>query len=177
MKPHVAVLYAPGTNCHEETIHAITQLLNYSAKLVILKKNGKLPCSLKNFTHLIIPGGFSFGDHFGAGRVAALLIRYGCMDELKEFIGRGGKIMGICNGFQILCELGLLPGVLALNRSERFESRRWIRVRTTLDDFWTKGGLENKILTLPVAHAEGRFIIRAGDIVYPAMHYLNEDNL
>ncbi len=175
-KPRVAVLYAPGTNCHKETLHAVTELLTYPAKIILLKENGKLSHSLKNFTHLIIPGGFSFGDHFGAGRVAALLIKYGCMDELKEFIQRGGKVMGICNGYQILCELGFLPGTLALNTSERFESR-WIRVRTTLDEFWAKSDLENKILRLPVAHAEGRFVIRPGDTIYPAMHYLNKEDL
>lgn len=176
MKLRVGVLYAPGTNCHKETMHAITNILRVKSTLVVIGKDGKLSHHLKNFSHLIIPGGFSFGDHFGAGRVAALLIKHGCMDELKEFISRGGKIMGVCNGFQILCELGLLPGVLVENKSGRFESR-WVNVRTTPDEFWASAGMENKILRLPIAHAEGRLIIRAGDIIHPAIHYLNKKNL
>lgn len=176
MAAHVGILYAPGTNCHQETRDAVTRVLGVKSTLVILSEEGKLSHRLKNFSHLIFPGGFSFGDHFGAGRVAALLLKQGCIDELRKFIHRGGKIMGVCNGFQILCELGLLPGALVKNKSGLFESR-WVTVRTTLEDFWENAGTENRVLHLPVAHAEGRLISRAGDIAYPAMHYLNKESL
>lgn len=170
-KPHVAVLYAPGTNCHKETMHALS-LLEINSTLVIIDDKGKLSHPLKRFSGLILPGGFSFGDHFGAGRVLSILLRQRLASELTEFAARGKQILGICNGFQVLTESGLLPGALVLNESGHFESR-WIKIKPAQWDFWRTNHIQRK-LELPVANKEGRFIW--DEMVFPAFHYVDDKN-
>jgi len=170
MKAHVAVLYTPGTNCHEETRDAIARIPGVKSTLVILSDKGKLSHGLKNFSHLIIPGGFSFGDHFGAGRVLSILIKRHLADELKEFTAKKNRILGICNGFQVLVELGLLPGALIQNASKKFESR-WIKIVSAYRGLGGYMDFGNNALSLPVAHAEGRIILPQSATVCPAFYY------
>lgn len=172
-KPHIAVLYAPGTNCHEETMYALSEILGIKSTLVIIDDKGKLSHSLKRFRGLVLPGGFSFGDHFGAGRVLAILIKQRLIDELQEFSAQRKQILGICNGFQALTEAGLLPGVLLQNASCRFESR-WVRIKTAQWDFARTNHLRQKSLLLPVAHGEGRFVWNPNTLIFPAFYYVDE---
>jgi len=181
---HVAVLYAPGTNCHEETMHALTEILEIKSTLVIIDEKGKLSHSLKNFTGLTLPGGFSYGDHFGAGRVLSVLIRYSrykeqrLIDELREFAARKKQILGICNGFQVLTETGLLPGALLKNASGHFDSpSSWVDIRAAQYDFWRTNHLRYKTLHLPAAYGEGRFVWKADTddgLVFPAFYYVDD---
>ena len=157
----VGVLYAPGTNCHEETLYAV-QLAGGQAELVILKAVLEGQDSLLNYPALIIPGGFSWGDHLGAGRIEGIILNSRLREQLEAVAGRI-PILGICNGFQVLVETGLLPEVrptirqvaLLQNQSARFESR-WTNLLFHNEScIWTKG-LGEKIRRIPVAHGEGR---------------------
>lgn len=175
MIPHnkIAVLYAPGTNCHKETIFVLSKIMGINTELVVLGKKG-LPKSLNNFTGLVIPGGFTYGDHFGAGKIAALQIKHYLADELNDFSAEQKPILGICNGFQILTQSGLLPGSLELNNSTRFESR-WINLRTSQRGFSLTEKLEGSNMSMPVAHKEGRFTFRSDELVYPIFYYADDD--
>lgn len=126
--------------------------------------------SLKDYQVLALPGGFSFGDDIGAGKVLAIKFKYRLLESLQDFINRGNLVIGICNGFQVLVKLGLLPGIngdyksqlttLSFNDSGRFEDR-WVYLKA-LDSCspFTKG-LEN--LYLPVRHGEGKFLVKDAD--------------
>ncbi len=164
-KPQIAVLYAKGTNCHEETVWAITVAGGHGEILLLTDLlSGKR--KLTEFQAVIIPGGFSWGDHIAAGRVQAIHMVFCLRDQLQEMVAQKRPIMGICNGFQVLTETGLLSKnkigipdvVLRQNYSARFEHRLVrLRFRDT-NSFWTKG-LVDEMLIMPVAHAEGRFHI------------------
>jgi len=156
MTPRIAVLLAPGINCYEETAYAIQQA-GGQAELVLDTDICEGRTNLSDFDALVIPGGFSFGDHFGAGRVAAILLG----EYLRAYARLGRPIIGICNGFQILMEAKLFDGpngesggALVQNNSGLFESRRSVIVAFERSP-WTEG-LVGKALEIPVAHAEGR---------------------
>ncbi|MGE5551607.1 MAG: phosphoribosylformylglycinamidine synthase subunit PurQ [Bacteroidota bacterium] len=178
MKPKIGVMYAPGTNCHEETAFAIG-LAGGEAVYVLLGDLLAKRASLASLQGLVFPGGFSFGDHIAAGRVYAvhLIARLG--DELRRFLQRRRPILGICNGDQILMETGLLPGealgerlgALTQNRSARFEGR-WVTLAAAGESFW-RDGLSDRHLRLPSAHGEGRLMLAEGVAVHPAFHYVD----
>lgn len=164
-KSLIAVLYAKGTNCHEETVWAI-KMAGGQGEIVLLHDLLSGKCKLTDFQAVVIPGGFSWGDHIAAGRVQAIHLVYCLRDQLLNMIAEEKPIMGICNGFQVLTETGLLPKneigipavVLRQNYSARFEHRLVrLRFRDT-KSFWTEG-LADQVLVMPVAHAEGRFHI------------------
>ncbi len=165
----VLVLRSAGTNCDEETAHAFRlaggtpELLHVGA---LLRKERRLD----EFDALAFPGGFSYGDDLGAGTVLANRLRARLADDLEAFVDSGRLVIGICNGFQVLVRLGLLPGwpgekvaSLIENTSGKFEDR-WVTLRVETDtcpflrggEPLTRGGL----LRLPVAHREGRFVVR-----------------
>jgi len=167
--PRVIVLRAPGTNCDEETA-AAWQLAGARAETWHLGRLLEDPSLLDRFQILTIPGGFSYGDDLGAGRIMATRLGHAMGDALWRFHDRGGLIAGICNGFQVLVRCGLLPGpapagaggpapcpaTLAHNDSGRFEAR-WIKLRP-------RPGLSPFIefddpIELPVAHGEGKFLL------------------
>src|SRR5215472_17008590 len=130
MTPTVAILYAPGTNCHEETAAALERA-GLASELLLLRDLLTGHARLDRYQATIVPGGFSHGDHLGAGRVFATILVSQLKDELSAFLGAGKPLLGICNGFQVLTEAGILPGktlgerALALveNESARFEDR------------------------------------------------------
>lgn len=179
MPPKIGILYAPGTNCHEETAFAVER--EGGAPSVLLLDDliaGRE--RLLDYHGLIIPGGFSYGDHLAAGRIFAVrFVRY-LAEALGEFLARRRPILGICNGDQVLMEIGLLPegtigsrrGALTQNRSARFEGR-WVSLSAVPGTFWTKG-LEGRILRIPSAHGEGRLTVAPGSAVRPAFHYVDE---
>ena len=162
-RPRAIVLRAPGTNCDEETAVAWERA---GAEVETWHVNRLLESmvSMDSFQILTIPGGFSYGDDLGAGRILATRLGAVLGDSLRRFHERGGLILGICNGFQVLVRAGLLPGglpsakaTLTRNHSGRFEAR-WVRLST-------KPGLSPFVsselpspIELPVAHGEGRFV-------------------
>jgi phosphoribosylformylglycinamidine synthase subunit PurQ / glutaminase len=160
--PRVIVLRAPGTNCDEETAVA-WQLAGAVAETWHVGRLLEDPKALDQVQILTIPGGFSYGDDLGAGRILATRLGHALGDALRRFHDRGGLIAGICNGFQVLVRCGLLPGghaacpaTLAHNDSGRFEAR-WIKLmpRPGLSPFVAF----QEPIELPVAHGEGKFLL------------------
>jgi phosphoribosylformylglycinamidine synthase subunit PurQ / glutaminase len=159
--PRVIVIRAPGTNCDEEAVLA-WQRAGAVAETWHVNRLIESPAVLDRFEILTIPGGFSYGDDLGAGRILATRLGVVLGDGLRRFHDRGGLVLGICNGFQVLVRSGLLPGgpfpfaaTLAHNDSGRFEAR-WVNVvpRPGLSPFVTF----NEPIELPVAHGEGKFL-------------------
>jgi phosphoribosylformylglycinamidine synthase len=162
-KPRVFIVRAPGTNCDEETAiawqkaGAVTETWHIGR---LLEK----PSALDNFQVLTIPGGFSYGDDLGAGRILAVRLGTVLNDTVIRLRDRGGLILGICNGFQVLVRAGLLPGradwgpaTLAVNASRRFEDR-WVRMRPVPGK--TPFLLDAEPIDAPSAHGEGRFLLK-----------------
>jgi phosphoribosylformylglycinamidine synthase subunit PurQ / glutaminase len=160
-RPRAIVLRAPGTNCDEETA-AAWERAGAIAETWHVGRLIEAPGALDQFQILTIPGGFSYGDDLGAGRILAVRLGTVLGEALRRFHDRGGLILGICNGFQVLVRAGLLPGgaspcrmTLARNESGRFEAR-WVRLlpRPGLSAFVQSP----EPIELPVAHGEGRFV-------------------
>jgi len=157
-----AILYAPGTNCHEETGAALAAAGGKS-ELVLLHDLMQGSTSLARYQAAVIPGGFSYGDHLAAGRIFATLLVARLRDQLVEFLEAAKPLLGICNGFQVLADAGILPGrtpgqrsmALLENQSARFEDRKIRLSVTSGKSLWTNG-LEGQILRMPTAHGEGR---------------------
>jgi phosphoribosylformylglycinamidine synthase I len=116
---------------------------------------------LQDVDAVVLPGGFSYGDYLRTGAIARFAR---VMDDVRAFAERGGPVVGICNGFQILCEAGLLPGALIRNRQLRFVCR-WVdvRVETSLSPL-TAGLVPGETLRVPVKHGEGQFVAREDDL-------------
>jgi phosphoribosylformylglycinamidine synthase len=156
--PRAIILRAPGTNCDEETVEA-WRLAGAEVETVHVDRVLEHPETLDAYQILTVPGGFSYGDDLGAGRILAS--RIGALDEaLRRFHDRGGLILGICNGFQVLVKAGLLPGgdraTITHNDSGQFECR-WVRLACTTpgrSPFLPDG----EPIELPVAHGEGKFV-------------------
>lgn len=147
------VVVFPGSNCDDDMIHVLGSVLGAEVHKLWHKDT-----SLEAYTTedcIILPGGFSYGDYLRAGAIA----RYSpIMQSVISFANKGGKVWGICNGFQILCESGLLPGALVRNRDQKFISKNiHLRVETT-DSLITNQCTKGQILKMPIAHAEGRYI-------------------
>jgi phosphoribosylformylglycinamidine synthase I len=157
-----AVLYAPGTNCHEETAVAI-EAAGGRAQLVLLRDLLQGKARLGDFQAAVIPGGFSYGDHLGAGRIFAAMLVARLRDQLVEFLESRKPLLGVCNGFQVLAESGILPArtlgnrslALLENQSAHFEDRK-VRLHVSATPcMWTEG-LAGEFLEMPSAHGEGR---------------------
>lgn len=168
--PRSLILRAPGINCDEETA-AAWELAGAQVESWHVSRILEEPQALTRFQILTIPGGFSYGDDLGAGRILAARL-HSLGDALRTFRDRGGLMLGICNGFQVLVKAGLLPGAssktpvtLARNESGHFESR-WVRLAPTpgLSPFIT----DPEPIELPVAHGEGRFLT-ADPAIVPAL--------
>ncbi len=147
------VVVFPGSNCDDDMIHVLGAVLGAEVHKLWHKDT-----SLEDYTSedcIILPGGFSYGDYLRAGAIA----RYSpIMQSVISFANNGGKVWGICNGFQILCESGLLPGALVRNRDQKFISKNiHLRVETT-DSLITNRCSKGQVLKMPIAHAEGRYI-------------------
>ena len=158
MKPTVNILYLPGTNCHAETIRAFTRA-GARPQLVFLANIVSGVSRLDDADILCVPGGFSFGDHLGAGSVAALMLRTRLAEQFQACFDR--PMIGICNGFQIIMRADRFgPGVsLKVNDSGTFENRPVQRHVVSRDNpsLWLDG-LAGATLTFPCAHGEGRFV-------------------
>jgi len=164
MKPKALILTGYGINTDLEMAYAF-ELVGAGAERVHLNDLIAGEAKLAKFDIFVIPGGFSFADDLGAGKVLAERLRVHLMDELLQFIKDGKLILGVCNGFQVLVKLGLLPALehyglqeatLTFNESGRFEDR-WVHLKLEDDSvcLFTRG-LER--IDLPVRHAEGKFV-------------------
>ncbi|MDO4539931.1 MAG: phosphoribosylformylglycinamidine synthase subunit PurQ [Syntrophomonadaceae bacterium] len=147
MKFGVAVF--PGSNCDADCLYAIRDVLGRPAEYVWHREP-----KLKGFDALILPGGFSYGDYLRCGAIARFSP---IMDEIISFAERGGLLLGICNGFQILTEAGLLPGALLRNRSLKFICETVTMQVSNADTAFTRLYGQDELIRLPIAHGEGNY--------------------
>lgn len=168
--PNVLILRAPGTNCDQETAYAFERA---GGKTEILHINRLLenPSLFGRFQVLCIPGGFSYGDDVGAGRILANQIAHHLAETLAEFKAAGKLILGICNGFQVLLKSGILlendaqagpAATLTWNDSGRYEDR-WVKLGVDGTTSVFVAGIES--MYLPIAHAEGKFVARDDSVL------------
>jgi len=145
----IGIIVFPGSNCDRDCYHAATKVLGASAEFVWHKAE-----TLPQLDAVIIPGGFSYGDYLRTGAIARFSP---VMAAVARFAENGGLVLGICNGFQILLEAGLLPGVMMRNTSLSFICKDMhVRVENTATPF-TGRCRSGQVLTLPIAHAEGNY--------------------
>ncbi len=144
-----AVIVFPGSNSEYETYHVVHHILGQPAEMVWHKET-----RLDGFDVIILPGGFAHGDYLRAGAIARFSP---CMAAVERHASRGGVVVGICNGFQVLTEAGLLPGALMRNERISFISRdAWLRVETA-DTKLTAACRRGDVIRMPIAHGEGRY--------------------
>ncbi len=149
MKAGVVVF--PGSNCDHDCYHVLKHVLNVETEFLWHKDT-----DLKNVDLIVLPGGFSYGDYLRCGAIAS---HSPIMDSVKEFAEKGGFVLGICNGFQILTEAGLLPGALTRNKKLRFVCK-YVNIsvensNTPFSNFYTDG----EIIKIPIAHMDGNYFI------------------
>src|ERR1700690_2260286 len=142
-----AVIQFPGSNCDQDAVHVLRNVLEHSARLIWHKET-----SLGDADAVIVPGGFSYGDYLRTGAIARFSP---VMEAVQAFAANGGPVLGICNGFQILCEAGLLPGALIRNRSLQFRCEHVFLKTVTAQSPFTRRIPAAQILRLPIAHGEG----------------------
>jgi len=145
-----AVIRFPGSNCDQDCYHALQHVFGIQTDYVWHKDS-----SLKGYDLVVLPGGFSYGDYLRCGAIAKFSP---VMAAVRKFAADGGLVLGVCNGFQILVEAGLLPGALIRNRGLKFICRELrLSVGTTNSPF-TSAGQKEQVLRLPIAHGEGCYI-------------------
>jgi phosphoribosylformylglycinamidine synthase len=144
---NLAVLQFPASNCDQDAIHALRDVLGHSARYVWHKEN-----CLGDADAVIVPGGFSYGDYLRCGAIARFSP---VMQAVKQFADNGGLVLGVCNGFQVLTEAGLLPGALVRNRDLQFHCEHIFLKTATVDSPFTNKIPPGKILRIPIAHGEG----------------------
>lgn len=146
---NIGIIVFPGSNCDRDCAHVLSEIMGQTVHFIWHQER-----SVKGLDAIILPGGFSYGDYLRTGAIARFSP---IMDPIVEFVGRGGMVLGICNGFQMLLELGLLPGAMLRNRDLSFICEdRYIRVENA-DTPFTNHYEPGQILRLPIAHAEGNF--------------------
>ena len=145
---HLGIVTFPGSNCDHDVYHVVKHALGREAVYVWHKD--RLPGGLDA---VVVPGGFSYGDYLRCGALARFSP---VMEDVAAYARKGGPVLGICNGFQILCEAGLLPGVLMRNASLKFIARD-VTLRVEGRETPATRGLGGALLTMPVAHAEGSY--------------------
>jgi len=143
------VVIFPGSNCDQDMIYALGTIMNQEVVSLWHKSKDLQKCDF-----IVLPGGFSYGDYLRSGAIARFSP---IMEKVIAFAKEGGFVMGVCNGFQILCEAGLLPGVLLHNINQRFMCKN-VYIRTETDDSLITSFIPvRKVLKIPVANAEGRY--------------------
>jgi phosphoribosylformylglycinamidine synthase subunit PurQ / glutaminase len=144
-----SIIVFPGSNCDHDAYHAAKHVLGQDAEFVWHKET-----SLKGADVVVLPGGFSHGDYLRTGAIARFSP---VMTAVGDFVRSGGPVLGICNGFQILCEAGLLPGAMLRNRDLKFHCEHvHIRVEQT-DTPFTAVASKGQVLRVPIAHGEGNY--------------------
>ena len=151
-----AVLQFPGSNCDQDLVHVLKNVLGHSAQLIWHKED-----SLGDADAVLIPGGFSYGDYLRTGAIARFSP---IMHAVQNFAANGGYVLGVCNGFQVLCETGLLPGALIRNRSLQFRCEN-VFLKTQINDSpFTNKIPADKLLRVPIAHGEGCYFADAATL-------------
>jgi phosphoribosylformylglycinamidine synthase subunit PurQ / glutaminase len=151
-----AVVVFPGSNCDHDSYHVATHVLGQQAECIWHKDT-----SLKGADVVILPGGFAHGDYLRTGAIARFSP---IMPAVVDFAARGGPVLGICNGFQVLLESGLLPGAMLRNRDLKFHCEQvYVKVEQA-DTPFTAGARKGQVLQMPVAHGEGNYYA-APDVV------------
>jgi phosphoribosylformylglycinamidine synthase len=144
-----AIIVFPGSNCDHDAYHAAKHVLGHDAEFVWHKETG-----LKGADVVVLPGGFSHGDYLRTGAIARFSP---VMTAVRQFAESGRPVLGICNGFQILCEAGLLPGAMLRNRDLKFHCEHiFVRVEQT-DTPFTSRAVKGQVLRIPIAHGEGNY--------------------
>jgi phosphoribosylformylglycinamidine synthase len=144
-----SIVVFPGSNCDHDAYHAVKHVLGQEAEFVWHKET-----DLKGADVIVLPGGFSHGDYLRTGAIARFSP---VMTAVRRFADAGGPVLGICNGFQILLEAGLLPGAMLRNRDLKFHCEHvFVRVEQT-DTPFTAGAAKGQVLRLPIAHGEGNY--------------------
>ncbi|MFP4654912.1 MAG: phosphoribosylformylglycinamidine synthase subunit PurQ [Methanohalobium sp.] len=145
----IAIIQFGGTNCDRDVLHVLKDVMDVDAELVWYKDK-----NLEDFDGVVIPGGFSYGDYLRAGAIAA---RTPIMDSVKKMVSYGKPVIGICNGFQVLTESGLLDGALTTNAYPKFLCK-WTHLRVDNNNTpFTSRFEKGDIIQIPIAHKEGNF--------------------
>jgi phosphoribosylformylglycinamidine synthase I len=153
--PRVGVVTFPGSLDDRDALRAVETMGGVGVPI------WHADAGLHDVDAVILPGGFSYGDYLRCGAIARFAR---VMEEVRVFAERGGPVLGICNGFQILCESGLLPGALIRNRSLRFVCRRvYLRVETSRSAV-THGLIPGEVLEVPIKHGEGQFVVDPAEL-------------
>jgi phosphoribosylformylglycinamidine synthase subunit PurQ / glutaminase len=165
--PRVAVVQFPGTNCERETVRALQA--HSDASVEVVWHGDALPPD--RYSAVVLPGGFAYGDHLRAGAIARFSR---VMQGVAEMARAGGLVLGICNGFQVLLEAGLLPGAMLRNAPQQFRSE-WVCCRVERSDTpFTSACEVGQVLRLPIAHGEGNYV-SLGDPSAVALRYSDAD--
>jgi phosphoribosylformylglycinamidine synthase len=146
---NIGIIVFPGSNCDRDCAHVVSEVMGQSAHFIWHQET-----SVKGIDAIILPGGFSYGDYLRTGSIARFSP---IMETVSEFANRGGLVLGICNGFQILLEAGLLPGAMLRNKDLSFICEEvYVRVENA-DTPFTNQCQPGQILKLPIAHADGNY--------------------
>ncbi len=154
-----------GLNCEEETKYAFEwagRKDNVRADIVHINELIKKPRMLRDYNILAFPGGFSYGDDTGSGKAYANKFKNHLSKELAEFLSRDTLLIGICNGFQIVTNLGILPGALTYNKKGLYLDR-WVDLKVVGNSPWLRN---IKTISLPIAHGEGKYIGKDSDVAF-----------
>ena len=149
MKPKIGVVVFPGSNCDHDAYYAFKKVLDCETRFLWHKET-----NIKESDLIILPGGFSYGDYLRTGSIARFSP---IMNTVIDFAEKGGHVMGICNGFQILLEAGLLPGVMLKNKSLQFVCKDVYLSVANNNTVFTKDISPDQVLKIPVAHGEGHY--------------------
>lgn len=144
-----AVIVFPGSNCDHDAYHAVRHVMGAEASFVWHKET-----ALGNVDAVIVPGGFSYGDYLRSGAIARFSP---IMQEVVAFANKGGLVMGICNGFQILLEAGLLPGAMLANEKLKFSCKQIYLKTEQTDTAFTNALQPGQAIQIPIAHGEGNY--------------------
>ncbi|MBM3293098.1 MAG: phosphoribosylformylglycinamidine synthase subunit PurQ [Candidatus Aminicenantes bacterium] len=143
------VVVFPGSNCDFDTVHALREVIGRPTEILWHKDH-----DLRGADCVVLPGGFSYGDYLRSGAIARFSP---LMQEVREFAEKGGLVLGICNGFQVLLELGLLPGAMLRNKGLKFLCR-FVTVRVeNAGTRFTNAGRKGQVLRMPIAHFDGNY--------------------
>lgn len=154
--PKIAVVVFPGSNCERDAFHVLGEVMGAEVAY-----HWHAESVSPDYAAVVLPGGFSYGDYLRAGALAKISP---AVQSLGSLIDKGRLVMGICNGFQILCEAGYLPGALTKNRSLSFQCEDvYCRIESTGSAF-LKDEKKSTVLRLPIAHSEGRYVAEPGVI-------------
>jgi phosphoribosylformylglycinamidine synthase len=150
------VLVFPGSNCDHDTHHALGQVMGAPVTYLWHESH-----DLENCDAILVPGGFAYGDYLRTGAIARFAP---IMQSVTRFAHAGGLVMGICNGFQILCESGLLPGALMRNASQRYICRQLHLRAETANSPFTSALAHGQVLRMPIGHMEGNYFCDAATL-------------